>query len=650
MFRFLGVAALALAVFPGSASAKDNAPPIAAYGRLPAISSVSLSPSGRVMASISTVGEKRYILVRTLAGETLLAIPIGDNKVRNLRWADDDHLLAGVTKSSYFLYETNEVELGTTVSIDVKARKSAILFDNNPKFVAFHGGSTFAYQINGHPYAFIANVPKEGVSGINRLQSDSNGFYLRNFPDLWKIDLDTNKIELFAHGSPDIDGWVVDPTKDAVAAYANYDENSSTWSLFHGEKLLMKRQSPRLAIELLGLGRSPGSVLVLDQTAGDKLIEVESDGTAQTLFENHAITDIFSSPSTGLLQGVRLDDTELVFFDPQRQARMMAMARAFPGKDVVIHAATDALDEVVLHTAGAGDSGTFYLVNMTTHRADVLDNDYPGIPGDQVGIAKLFKYKASDGMALDGVLTLPPGRDPKSLPVVVLPHGGPIGIYDRVQFDWMAQAFASRGYAVFQPNYRGSGGHGSAYQDAGFGEFGRRMLSDASDGLGALAAEGVIDPKRACIVGFSYGGYAAMAGITVQQGLYRCAVAGSGISDVPAMIGWIAQRSGTPSAALTFWRQQVGVDKPGAPSPRSISPVAFAARADAPLLLIHGTDDSVVPFEQSKLMVNAMNGAGKPVQLITTKGEDHWLSHEASRIETLTAAVDFVVEHNPPQN
>ena len=439
----------------------------------------------------------------------------------------------------------------------------------------------------------------------------------------------------------------MDPTTNSVAAYANFDQNSSIWTLFHGATPLMSKKSRRLAIDLIGLGRTPGSVLVLDQTDGDKLIEVERDGTTQTLFENKAITDYYFSATTGLLLGVQVRDSDLVFYDHQRRDRMMALGRAFPGKTVIYDSWTDGLDEVVVHTDGPGDAGTYYLVNMTTHRADVLDNDFPNIPGDQVGAIQLYPYKASDGMALDGVLTLPPGREAKGLPVVVLPHGGPIGVSDRAEFDWMAQAFASQGYAVFQPNYRGSGDHGAVYKDAGFGEFGRRMLTDMSDGLASLAKDGVVDAKRACIVGFSYGGYAAMAGITVQQGIYRCAVAGSGISSLPAMMDWITERNGSPSAGLTYWRQQTGVGVAGAPSLSSVSPAVLARQADAPLLLIHGTEDSVVPYEQSKLMLAAMNRAGKPVQLITTKGEDHWLSHGDTRVQTLTAALDFVQKNNP---
>jgi dipeptidyl aminopeptidase/acylaminoacyl peptidase len=305
------------------------------------------------------------------------------------------------------------------------------------------------------------------------------------------------------------------------------------------------------------------------------------------------------------------------------------------------------MNEVILHTGGDGDSGTYYLVNLTSHRADIIDNDYPDVADQKVGHVRDVAYKASDGFELDGVLTLPPGSSAKNLPVVILPHGGPIGVFDHVQFDWLAQAFASRGYAVFQPNYRGSGGHGAAFENAGFGEFGRKMLSDISDGLDDLAKEGLVDRHRACIVGFSYGGYAAMAGVTVQQGLYRCAVAGSGLSDLPLMLDWVERRYGEPSAPLTFWREAMGPTVPGAPPLKSISPIAYAARADAPILLIHGQDDSVVPLEQSAIMYSALKSAGKPVEFIQTKSEDHWLSREETRIATLKAAVAFVEKYDP---
>jgi len=649
------LAALALLASPWPANAQSpspsasSPPPIEAYGKLPAITDVSLSPAGDKMVSVSAVGGKRYILLRTIAGDNLLAIPIQDRKVRNVGWVDNSHILVDVSQTDHWYFDTDNSEFWSTVAIDVDKKTSRVLFDNNKKFPVYHFGVVASRVIDGKPYAFVSNIPLEGVGG-SRLRSETNSYYKRDYPDLWKLDLTNDDITLVTGGSPGIDDWVVAPD-GKIAAFVNLDTHTSIWRLFHGAQMILSKTSTRAQTSLLGLGRTPNSAIVYDQSDHNRLMEIEGDGKATILSSDVPLTGVFHAHANGLLIGFQTGERDVTFFDPALQARATAALKPFlraKGSRIVkIASFTDDLNEMVLHTAGDGDSGTYYLVNLTSHRADIIDNDYPDVADQKVGSVQMIDYKASDGLEMDGVLTLPPGSSGKNLPVVILPHGGPIGIFDQIGFDWMAQAFASRGYAVFQPNYRGSGHHGAAFENAGFGEFGRKMLSDISDGLDALARSGVVDRHRACIVGFSYGGYAAMAGVTVQQGLYRCAVAGSGLSDLPLMLDWVERRYGEPSESLTFWRQAMGPAIPGAPPLKSISPIAYASRADAPVLLIHGQDDSVVPLEQSQIMYSALKSAGKPVDFIQTKSEDHWLSREDTRIATLKAAVAFVEKYDP---
>ena len=227
-------------------------------------------------------------------------------------------------------------------------------------------------------------------------------------------------------------------------------------------------------------------------------------------------------------------------------------------------------------------------------------------------------------------------------------HGGPEA-RDYAEFDWWAQAFASRGYAVFQPNFRGSTGYGKAFRDAGHGQWGRRMQTDVSDGVAELARQGVIDPKRACVVGASYGGYVALAGVTIQQGLYRCAVSVGGVSDLNAMLQWDASRAGEDSGEIMrIERQLVGAASDGDSGLYPYSPRRLAARADAPVLLIYGKDDTVVSNEQSLGFARAMRAAGRPVETLELPNEDHWLSREATRVKMLEASVAFVEKYNPP--
>jgi dipeptidyl aminopeptidase/acylaminoacyl peptidase len=196
---------------------------------------------------------------------------------------------------------------------------------------------------------------------------------------------------------------------------------------------------------------------------------------------------------------------------------------------------------------------------------------------------------------------------------------------------------------VLQPNFRGSTGYGAAFQRAGDGEWGRKMQSDISDGLAFLVRQGIADPRRACIVGASYGGYAALAGVTLQKGIYRCAASVAGVSDPAEMIVTDARESGSNATLIRVLRKEVGSGK----DLRAVSPLRFAAAADAPILLVHGKDDIVVRYAQSANMAGKLRDAGKPVEFLTLPGEDHWLSKGDTRLAMLEAVIAFVQKHNP---
>ena len=340
------------------------------------------------------------------------------------------------------------------------------------------------------------------------------------------------------------------------------------------------------------------------------------------------------------------DEKASTLFEPALQAKLAGARKAFPGYIVHLISYSTDFSRMIVFTEGGDDSGTYWIVDIAKGSADPLGYAYPDVKAQDVGSVRMVDYKAADGFDLHGVLTLPPARAAKNLPVVILPHGGP-AVRDYPGFDWWAQAFASRGYAVFQPNYRGSDGYGLKYREAGFGEWGKKMQTDVSDGLAELARQGVVDPKRACIVGGSYGGYAALAGVTVQQGLYRCAVSVAGVANLGRMLDDAADWSDGPSSTTRYWKRFMGVTTVWQSELKAISPVDVAAHADAPILLIHGTDDTVVPIEQSRQMAAALRRAGKPVDYVELPGEDHWLSREQTRTAMLKAAVAFVEKNDP---
>ena len=447
--------------------------------------------------------------------------------------------------------------------------------------------------------------------------------------------------------------WLIDETGEIVARGV-VDPRGQSFSLFPGASGGVPIQvSPilegRSRINLEGAGRTRGSLLLSELSPDDVLLrEVPiGGGPGEVLIRGDNTADGLYDRDTHLLIGLVADSGEQIkLFDPALQRKVDASRKAFPGLRTSLVSYSRGFEKMVWLTDGAGDSGTYWLVDISKRSAVPIGRVNPDIPSEDVGPVKMFDFKAADGLAMDGVLTLPAGREPKNLPLVVLPHGGPLVPGDEAGFDWWAQAFASRGYAVFQPNYRGTEGRGEAFRRAAFGEFGRKMQTDVSDGVAALAAQGIVDPKRACIVGASYGGYAALAGVTVEQGRYRCAVSVAGLSDLTQFQYWVRQRSGSDRRAESFWRALMGAS--AGQDLQAISPVKLAARADAPILLIHGVDDSVVPIEQSQAMEKALKAAGKPVEFVTMPSEDHWLSREVTRQAMLKSAVAFVEKNNPP--
>ena len=206
--------------------------------------------------------------------------------------------------------------------------------------------------------------------------------------------------------------------------------------------------------------------------------------------------------------------------------------------------------------------------------------------------------------------------------MIVFPHGGPEA-RDRYGYDPLAQFMAARGYVVVQPNFRGSAGFGRAYSSAGYGQWGKRMQDDVTDVVHHMIEAGVADPHRVCIVGASYGGYAALAGLAFTPDLYRCGVSMSGVSDLDESVRSESGSNGHAGLSYQYWAMSIG--QPGRDSVAidAVSPRRHANQMTAPLLLIHGEDDTNVPIHQSELMQQALAAVGRPPRFVRIPGEDH---------------------------
>jgi dipeptidyl aminopeptidase/acylaminoacyl peptidase len=524
-----------VALFVVAAASAAEPPPLSAYGNLPDIETVALSSDGSRLAAVMSIKGERVVVLLTDKLKTIRMMRLEDAKVRSLDWVGSDALVVEMSRTEVLgpEYTSSKFEFWHAVVIPADpAKVQTLVFDKDPAMLNAIFGSAGTRNIAGHWTVYFAGVERERGARGYTLVSGS--------PALFAVDPLTNHRDKVADRGSQGQGteWLLGSDGKVAATYS-IDILRGSWQInAPGGKELADGIAVRGDAGLVALGKDGKSIIYreLDEKEGrTKWKEVSLDGQSgisQFAYEDE-ISRLYSDRATGELIGyLRAGESEKPhFYDPKKQAVVDQIYKAFPALNVRMVDWTPDFSRVLVRTDGNQDSGTWYLIDMASMHAVAIGFERVAIGPEWVGKISRVAYKAQDGLALDGILTLPPGREPKDLPLVMLPHGGPHA-YDEDVFDWWAQAFASRGYAVFQPNFRGSTNRDETFMRAGFGQWGKAMQTDISDGLAELARRGIVDPRRACIMGASYGGYAALAGVTMQHGLYRCAIAIAGVADV----------------------------------------------------------------------------------------------------------------------
>ena len=647
------LAVLACTVAPLLVAGAARAAPLEAYGKLPVMDQVSISPDGSKVAFAQSINGKTAVVVDQLNPASVVGnLPPSEQTVRALIWADQTHLL--VVKSPVGAGGFGETYV--VQSLDLEKRKVTPLLNftrdvqdartEGPGLMNSSSELPQVSTVKGHTTVFL-----RGLTLADTIGSPGS-------PTLMSSDLVAAKDQVVEKGISSDQGrrWIVDDQGGQIAQ-TKYEDFAHTWSLRIKQGGawvdVYSSKPPALPPVLLGL-RGDGAALLLQITKEGGGTEYRSvslaDGkVSEPLVDYEGFATMIRDPANQrIIGGVKMGlEPAYVFFDPKDQAGFDAVAKSFPDEQVDPVSWSRDRTKVVARVTGIRHGLAYVFVDLASHKATVIGQAYQGVTANDLADVNIVKYPAQDGQTIQAFLTLPIGRDLKNLPMIVLAHDGPAG-RDKGGFDWWAQALASRGYAVLQPQYRGSAGVDPKLEAAGVGEFGRKMQTDLSDGVRLLAAKGYIDPKRVCIVGAGYGGYAALAGVTLEQGVYRCAVAIAGASDLRKLIG---NRGANPFGAggAPLWDKYVGAKGSTDAIYDQISPVSHAAQANAPILLIHDHDDSVVPIQQSWDMEAALKKANKPVELVSLAVDDHGFTRETSREQMLEATVAFLEKNNPPK-
>ena len=331
-----------------------------------------------------------------------------------------------------------------------------------------------------------------------------------------------------------------------------------------------------------------------------------------------------------------------LIFNPQLKEVFAALNAQFSDAGIGLTSVSDDLSRILFFVNSPTVPGALYLYNAEARELKGVSVQYPGLSASELAEVYPIAYPARDGLEIPAYLTLPNGMSPESareLPFVVLPHGGPHA-RDFRRFDWLAQMLANEGYGVLQMNFRGSTGYGADFEQAGRKQWATVMIDDITDGAKWLVDRGMANPERMCVVGASFGGYAAMMSLVKEPRLYECGVSLNGVSDLISLIKNVRRYIGG-----TYYTRHIGHLASDSDALRQGSPINGVKKVQVPLMLVHSDRDRVVPPRQTRKMAKALTRAQKSVQTLELPQGDHFLSRQDNRKAFSEALLSFLAEH-----
>lgn len=654
LFRL--VVCLAVMGTPAFAAAPDDAPRAQDFGRLPAMRALALSPNGNRLAWIDNYEARPFIVIFDLTTnkEQRRAHLPQEMKLRDLDWSDDQTVLVDVSVLySHTGKSADQREWFRTLALNADDGSSRILLhvDRDSSYVT---GSSLVAARTRKPNTILMSTLEFSATSHrqdtgNRIEGGRKNSGV--ISSLFEVDTRTGEGTVLYRGTPFTSDWIADANGDIVARteweaardlYRVLRRDGKDWDQIY-------RQTDGEEPVVLGVNKE-GTALLMRGALGKErraIWKLPLDGGAPQVMVEDPVHDISAAvydpyshqPVGGWVAG---PTPEIRWFDEQSEKRATAVQKAFAGKGVSISGRSADYSRVLAVVGTHATPDMYYLVDFKRGTAEIVGEDYPALTGKKLGEVRELNYKARDGMEIPAYLTLPPGVEHKLLPTVVLPHGGPES-RDTRDFNWIAQFLATRGYVVLQPQFRGSTGYGEAFRRAGYRQWGGLMQDDVTDGVKALIEQGIADPKRICIAGLSYGGYSALAGAAFTPDLYACAISINGVADLPQMLMYDRRQHGEESDSIAYWKEHIGP----ADDPNVIarSPARSPQTVQAPILLMHGVGDTVVPIQQSRTMADALKRQRKPHSFIELPGEDHWLSTGESRIRVLQEMETFLAKN-----
>lgn len=607
--------------------------PVEAFSNLPEVSQVKLSPNGNQIAFIRIIEGSTYIATTDLIKAKTQYIVGTDNqkfKIGWFIWANNKTLLISADYPvSRYGNKYTETRL-----LKVKADGS-----NSAETVIIPKSKERHSQFQNNIIDILPDEPNHILMAVD--------LRVPNQPDVYKINLESNRIRHLEYkGKSHIYDWMTDRQHrlrlgfgrdETKIFYRLYDLKTEKWrNIWKYEIFDAPDISP------LGFGNNPNELYIRADHNGRYAIfkvDVSKVGLPRELVyadENYDIEgSLIYSKKTNDVIGVYHGEANnaKIFFEESHVNFQKALDKAIPDAFNNISSLSADENNYILFTSNPTTPGAYFLGDRKQGSLSFLLEQYPLLADKKLSGKTKISYQARDKTLIEGYVTLPHENAPQHKAALIIPHGGPMS-RNYNGFDWFSEFFASRGYTILEPNFRGSSGYGFDFEMASIKSWGGAMQDDLADAATWLANNHNITDNKTCIIGASYGGYAALMAAVKQQDIFRCAGSFAGVSDLELIV-----KKSRKFTNYEIVKKQIGDDYDAL---EQQSPVNFAEKIDIPVLLIHGDKDRIVDVKQSKLMYEELLDYNKNVEYIELKNGNHHLGIEENRIKTLSSFEQFL--------
>lgn len=617
-----------------------------AFGKLSEITDINISPDGEKLLMLQNYQGRKILVTRSLVDldEQPNGIPPIENQEFNwTRWASNDRILAGIRfphmnkgnmwGTAYGTYETR------LISMDWRG-------DDPVNPIRINPNRSRQSQIQDRVVDILEDDPDHILVQIDYDEQYAPGVYEvditktrkphqvvkgRDYIDFWRSD--QNNVVRYGQGSSDRRG----SNEMRSVAYYRFSEDDRWEKIFDID--MIKENQP---FEFEGFSKNPENIYVTKNDENGRkagyLYNVVSKEFIEKVasIDGYDISSIYINDEGEIEYFIYYDiESQIQYLDLEKQKTYDLLRRTFPGTSINFYGETKDKNTIVFETTSPTEPGTFYLFDKKNKKMEMLGYNYQTVDVEKLSVMKPISYEAQDGLTIPAYLSLPE-EDGKNYPTIIMPHGGPFA-RDNWRFDYWVQYLTAQGYAVLQMNFRGSTGYGDAYRELGRHQWAGKMIDDINDGAKWMIKEGFADPERMCIVGGSYGGYAALQSIVEEQSLYKCSVALAPVTNLENRFRYYRQFGDTNYYTDYMLSDEYTLEE--------ASPSQNVDKINVPILLVHGVEDRSVRVTQSQFFYKNMKNAGKDIKYFEFEDGDHFLSQQKHRIKFLEELGRFLKEN-----